>query len=187
MIGSARVNFGWSSKKASHYLWLWSKRDLVQPLGGKSDVFCNRVSQPAPDWPRAAVMAMPSSVLIGMQPLLEAGWITQIPQKPEIAVDESHPIFAITPFLVQPLPPGWFELTRPAVRAFSRGRAMPALPPAWALADMLARQGWEGCSLDPDDLYWDEIGPQEMQSLAEGEWQAMPHEVQEALREAMRR
>ena len=89
---------------------------------------------------------------IVLQPLLEVGWITQIPQKPEIAVDESHSIFAITPFLAHPLPPGWFELTRPAVRAFSRGRAMPALPLAWALADMLARQGWEGCSLDPDDL-----------------------------------
>ena len=36
--------FDWTPKTAAHYLWLWQKQGLVKPLGGKSDVFFNRVA-----------------------------------------------------------------------------------------------------------------------------------------------
>lgn len=29
---------------------------------------------------------------------------------------------------------------------------LPALRPAWALADMIAKDGWDGCGTHPDDI-----------------------------------
>ncbi len=154
------VRFRWTSKTASQYLYLWRQRGLVQPLGGHSDVHANLLKDPVPDWQRAVLMAMPSAVVVGVEALRCVGWTTQIQRRPDIAVNGTHRIFGIDPFVALPRTPEWFEAVRPGIR---RGPpdTLPVLRPAWALADMLQTQGWGKCGLWPDDVYWDEAGEQD--------------------------
>lgn len=147
------LRFGWTTKNASQYLYLWKRAGLVQPFGGHSDVYANLVVQPKPDWDSAAVMAMPSAVLVGVEALRRHGWVTQIQQEPEIAVRATGSCFSTPLFVVTALPDRWFEAVK-AGRDRSQG-ALPCLRPAWALADMLARQGWDGCGIQPDDIDWE--------------------------------
>ena len=58
------VRFQWTSKTASHYLYLWKRRGLVASLGGHSDVFANLVVGREPDWEAGLRLAMPSAVLV---------------------------------------------------------------------------------------------------------------------------
>ncbi len=150
--GDATILFGWTSKAASHYLWLWSKQNLVKALGGHSDVYANMVMDRNPDWAAATLKAMPSATIIGIESLRRAGWTTQIPARPEIAVTAAAPSYAIHPYEVSVLPPAWFERMNPLC---DRTHALPALPPVWALADLIVRHGWGRFGLDPDDIETD--------------------------------
>lgn len=141
------VRFQWTSKTASQYLYLWKRRGLVQPLGGHSDVFANLLVQPQPDWEAALRLAMPSAVVVGVEALRRAGWTTQVPSRPEVAVQVGQPRFALDRFDLQPRPADWFEASRPGIREHG-------LQPAWALADMLKAAGWRDMGLQPDDLDW---------------------------------
>lgn len=150
------VRFQWTSKTASHYLYLWKRRGLVAGLGGHSDVFANLVVGREPDWEAALRLAMPSAVVVGVEILRRAGWTTQIPFRPEVAVNSAAPTYQVENFNVRPRPPGWFKLLAPGiVRPYARG--VSQLSPSWALAEMIRSDGWGACGLAPDDIYWDEV------------------------------
>lgn len=150
------IRFQWSSKTASQYLYLWRRRGLIQPLGGHSDVYANLLLAPHPNWEKAARLAMPSATLIGLESLRRAGWITQIVQRPQVAVSMLDRRYAIEPYEVVTRPPSWFECCRAAI--LRQGpEALPVLHPAWSLIDLLKHEGWQRCGLDPDDLDWESI------------------------------
>jgi hypothetical protein len=149
------VRFAWSSKTASQYLYLWKKRGLVSSLGGHSDVFANLLRNPDPDWELAARMAMPSAILIGVEVLRRAGWTTQIPRVPTIAVKASGKCYATPHFQVERRSAAWFDTVKGHSERSSDG--LPSLSPAWALADLLARRGWLRAGIDPDDLDLSEV------------------------------
>jgi hypothetical protein len=163
--GDLTRRFGWTSKTASQYLYLWKRRDLVQGLGGHSDVYANLLTERHPDWEEAVVMAMPSAVLVGIEALRRAGWTTQLVQRPTIAVKSGHPLFKTEHFEVLARDPRWFEQVAPGIDG-SPDERLRILRPAWALADLLHRDGWEHCGLSPDDIEWAEA------ARAERDWRA---------------
>lgn len=151
------TRFQWDSKTTSHYLYLWKRRKLVQALGGHSDVFANLLISPNPNWEKALLMAMPSAVLVGVEVLRRAGWVTQIPDRPNIAVNPQQPVFKSDIYTIEPRDPAWFATVAKGINpqtspGINHTGAVPALLPAWALADMLNREGWGACGLWPDDL-----------------------------------
>jgi hypothetical protein len=154
------IRFGWTSKNASQYLYLWKKRGLVQALGGHSDTFANLIVQPQADWEEGLRHAMPSAVIVGVEALRRRGWTTQIQARPDVVVQESLPVYTLNRFNVSARPAAWFEASR-------KGIANGALAPAWALADMLAREGWGACGLAPDDIEWGAIKERDR-----GQWTA---------------
>jgi hypothetical protein len=144
------IRFQWTSKAASQYLYLWKRRGLVQALGGHSDVFINLLTNPNPDR-KAVSMAMPSAVIVGIEALRLAGWTTQVPRRPAIAVNAKQSVFRIDDFEVLPRDPAWFETINHGLQG-ERVSGLLVLRPAWALADMLRTHGWGGCGLWPDDI-----------------------------------
>jgi hypothetical protein len=154
------VRFQWSSKTASHYLYLWKRRNLVAGLGGHSDVFANLVVSREPDWEAALRVAMPSAVLVGVEVLRRAGWTTQIPFRAEVAVSSAEPTYQVEHFDVKPRPPGWFKLLAPGMVRPSP-RAPATLTASWALAEMIRSEGWGACGLAPDDIYWGQVTEQD--------------------------
>jgi hypothetical protein len=160
------IRFQWTSKAASQYLYLWKRRGLVRGLGGHSDVYANLLTNPAPDWGKAVMAAMPSAVTIGVEALRQAGWTTQVPHRPTVAVNAKQSVFRIEPFEIAARDPKWFESARAGIHG-DRALGLPTLRPAWALADMLRTQGWGKCGLQPDDIEWDQVGDND-----EADWQA---------------
>ncbi|THF67263.1 hypothetical protein E6C76_02480 [Pseudothauera nasutitermitis] len=160
------IRFQWTSKAASQYLYLWKRRGLVQGLGGHSDVYANLLTNPRPDWEKAVLTAMPSAVAIGIEALRQAGWTTQVPHRPSVAVNARQSVFNVAPFEIVARDPKWFEAARSGIQG-DRALGLPVLRPSWALADMLRTHGWGKCGLWPDDIDWDEIGEQD-----EADWQA---------------
>ncbi len=145
------VRFQWASKTASHYLYLWKKRGLVQELGGRSDVFANLLVNRLPNWDAALRMAMPTALVMGVEALRRAGWTTQVPSRPEVAVGAWQPVFKSLWHEVHPCTQAWFDLVHAGVQ-LGAGGDLAHLRPAWALADMLHTHGWGACGLQPDDL-----------------------------------
>lgn len=160
------VRFQWTSKTASQYLYLWKRRKLVEELGGHSDVFANMLMTREPNWEQALLLAMPSALLIGVDALRQAGWTTQILQRPAIAVDARQSLFSVTRFEVVARGPKWFDAVQPGVVRESRD-ALPRLAPAWALADLMQGGPWGSFGLWPDDIEWHMVTPAD-----EAQWQA---------------
>lgn len=154
--GDLTRRFGWSSKTASQYLYLWKRRGLVQAFGGHSDVYANLVASRHPDWEKALMMAMPSAVLVGIEALRRAGWTTQVPQRPTVAVEAGRPMFKTSYFDVISRTPRWFDQVAPGILGESPGD-LRALRPAWALADHVRDSGWERGELSPDDIEWSQV------------------------------
>jgi hypothetical protein len=154
--GDLTRRFGWSSKTASQYLYLWKRRGLVQAFGGHSDIYANLLASRHPDWERALIMAMPSAVLVGIEALHRAGWTTQVPQHPTVAVKAGHPVFKTGHCNVVTRTPRWFDQVAPGISVDSP-EDLRALRPAWALADHLQNDGWERGGLSPDDIEWSHI------------------------------
>jgi hypothetical protein len=163
--GDLTRRFAWTSKTASQYLYLWKRRGLVQGLGGHSDVYANLLAGRHPDWEAAAVIAMPSAVLIGIEALRRAGWTRQVTHPPALAVKAGCPVFKTDRFHIAMRDARWFERVAPGIEGESRD-GLRALRPAWALADLLRETGWEGTELSPDDIEWPEV------SRAERDWRA---------------
>ena len=147
------VRFGWTSKTASQYLYLWKQRKLVGELGGHSDIFTNLVTCRSPDWETVLPLAMPSSVIIGLEALRREGWITHIPTRPTVAVNTSEKVFKTDCFEVVKKPQLWFDQTRAARKNHDK-RVLTWLPAAWALADLLKNGQWGEFGLWPDDIDW---------------------------------
>lgn len=163
--GDLTRRFGWTSKTASQYLYLWKRRGLVQGLGGHSDVYANLLANRHPDWEGAVVMAMPSAVLVGIEALRRAGWTTQLVQRPTLAVKFGHPMFKTDHFDLVTRDLQWFEQVAPGIEG-SVGEGLRTMRPAWALADLLHHTGWEHSGLSPDDIEWPQA------ASAERDWRA---------------
>lgn len=156
------VRFQWTSKAASQYLYLWKRRGLVRGLGGHSDVYANLLANPNPNWEKALLAAMPSAVVTGIEALRQAGWTTQVPHRPTVAVHAKQSVFNIDPYEIVKRDAKWFEETRGGIVG-DRADGLPVLRPAWALADMRTEQDWGDCGLWPDDIEWSEITAQDEQ------------------------
>lgn len=156
------VRFQWTSKAASQYLYLWKRRGLVRALGGHSDVYANLLTNPNPNWAQALLAAMPSAVVIGIESLRQAGWTTQVPQRPAVVINAKQPVYSIEPYEVMVRNAEWFDAARAGISSDSVN-GLPVLKPAWALADMLRDQGWGTCGLWPDDIAWSETTEQDEQ------------------------
>ena len=162
------TRFGWTSKTASHYLYLWKRRRLVAGLGGHSDVFANLLMTHAtagPDWEAALRAAMPSAVVMGVEALRRAGWTTQVPARTGVAVDAAQAVYKTPYFDLALRRADWFACTR-AGCVLAAG-ALPVLKPAWALADLLQNADWGDLGLWPDDIEWSALTPQDSET-----WQA---------------
>lgn len=164
--GDLTRRFGWTSKSASQYLYLWKRRGLVQSLGGHSDVYANLLASLHPDWERAVVMAMPSAVLVGIEAMRREGWTTQVTRRPSLAVKTGDPVFKTNRFEVLRRTPRWFDQVAPGIAGDSQGN-LRVLRAAWALADQLTHGGWEQGGLAPDDIDWAQIS-----SADERDWRA---------------
>lgn len=154
--GDLTRRFGWTSKNASQYLYLWRRRGLVQALGGHSDIYSNMLVSRHSDWDRALIMAMPSAVLIGIEALRREGWTTQVPQRSTVAVKSGLPVFKTDRFEVITRAPRWFNRIAPGIVSGSWDE-LPVLRPAWALADQLKDLGWGRGGLTPDDIEWPQV------------------------------
>ncbi len=163
--GDLTRRFGWTSKTASQYLYLWKRRGLVQGLGGHSDVYANLLASRHPDWEGAVVIAMPSAVLVGIEALRRAGWTTQLVQRPTVAVKSGYPVFKTEHFDVVSRDPRWFDQVAPGIEG-SPDEGLRSLRPAWALADLLHPAGWKHSGLSPDDIEWSQA------ASAERDWRA---------------
>ncbi|WP_332775387.1 hypothetical protein [Polaromonas sp.] len=160
------VRFQWTSKTASHYLYLWKRRRLVAEFGGHSDVFANLLVNRQPNWEKALLTAMPSAVVLGIEALRLAGWVTQLPSRPAVAVNARQSVFKTERFEITPRDPKWFDAIRAGIIG-DRREGLPTLAPAWALADLLREFGWGTCGLWPDDIEGSGITPQD-----EDHWKA---------------
>ena len=154
------VRFGWTSKAASQYVYLWKKRNLVKALGGHSDVYVNMLRTEHPNWEKAVLMAMPKALVIGIEALRQAGWTTQIPQRPTLATAKWEVVYSTDPYEMIPKDESWFALVRPGMPG-GRTTGLPTLRPAWALADLLKDAEWGDMGLWPDDIVADAITPQD--------------------------
>lgn len=160
------VRFQWASKTASHYLFLWKNRGLVASLGGHSDVYANLVVNPRPNWEAAVRLAMPTAIVMGIEVLRRAGWTTQIPVLPTIAVNSARPTYQVQHFEVAKLEPRWFKQITPGIRTEGPD-SLPALAPAWALADLVSRRGWGNFGIEPDDIDWGAISDEDQQDWSD--------------------
>lgn len=150
--------FGMTAKAASQYLYLWKKQGHVVALGGHSDVWANLVVDLAPDWEAAVLMAMPSAVVVGIEPLRRAGWTTQIPARPQVAVNARQRRTQTDHFEIDFRGARWFTASEAGIVRTQHG-TLRALTPAWALADMLRQEDWGDFGLQPDDIEWHEVTP----------------------------
>ncbi len=179
------LRFGWSSKTASQYVYLWRRAGLVEPFGGHADVFANRIVAGDPDWEVALAMAMPSALIVGIEPIRRAGWTTQIPARPQVAVHASSALYSTVHFVIDRRDADWFDRVKDGVVRGENGRA-PALSAPFALADLISREGWGACGLDPDDLDTHDLRTSDRAQLARamramgvtdpvlGDWSAPP-------------
>lgn len=152
------MRYQWTAKTASQYLYLWKQKGLVAPLGG-GDVYANLVKAPNPNWEEALLMAAPSAKIIGLEVLRRVGWITQIQARPSVAISPLDGAFTSPRFTVERRDARWLlQVRRGKALIAGVGRVKaPQLAPAWALADLLKREGWGGCGIQPDDLYLDDM------------------------------
>ena len=148
------VLFGWKSATASSYLANWRKAGLIKSLGGRSDVHMNLVRSPHTNPELALRRAFPQAVLVGVDRLRAAGWTTQIPALPEVAITLTSSRYNIDGFTLAVRTDKWFQIVKPGVDKVADG--IDRLRPAWALADMISRaqdrrvrHAW---LLDPDDI-----------------------------------
>jgi len=99
-------------------------------------------------------MVMPSAVISGLEVLRRAGWITQIPYLITVTVNAAQRVCHVDRFEVSVQGPEWFDVMAAGMQS-GEGVALPSLAPAWALADLVHREGWCDCGVGPDDIYWD--------------------------------
>lgn len=149
--------FGWDSKTAAHYMWLWGNQGLVRSLGGKSDVFFNLVADHrATDHLEQAIRrAMPGAVVGARSVLHAAGVTTQRPGMLDILVRPDERVVSIDEDLatVEPRSLRWWTAID-MTRSIDPGdeERLARLRPGAAIADSALSR-----ILAPDDLDFDEV------------------------------
>lgn len=131
------VLFGWKSAIASSYLAQWRKAGLVKSLGGRSDVHMNLIRNPQANIEQALRRVYPNAIKVGVDRLRAAGWTTQIPARPEVAIAPTTSRYRIEAFELVTRPEKWFQTVKPGTEKAPDG--IDSLKPAWALADMISR------------------------------------------------
>jgi len=164
------MRFGFSSKTASQYLYMWQKKGLVEGLGGRSDVWANLLVDRRPNWEYAIRIAMPSSIIIGIEALRRAGWTTQIPARPTVAVNSNERYYRVNRFNTQPRSARWFKESNAGIQRPEYIGDLPMLSPGWALADLLREKEWGKFGLHRDDIEWEEVTPKD-----EEDWEHACH------------
>lgn len=155
------VRWGWSSSQTSNYLVAWQRAQHVRALGGHSDVYMNLVVQPLANTEQALRFALPQAVFVGAHVLREAGWTTQIVQRPQVAVPAAGPRWTLRDYELSPRSGNWFSRCHAAIDRHPQ--AVSRLDAGWALVDMIDRAvsacGRRGAArvadawlLAPDDL-----------------------------------
>lgn len=160
-VADLTIRLGWAPQTALRQLFLWKKLGQVKGLGGQSWIFANLAADQYPDWELGLRMIMPTAVVIGIEVLRRAGWTTQIPYVATVAVSSAQRIHQVERFNVCAQSPQWFELINPGIRREDEDVALAHLAPAWALADLIKREGWCDGGLGPDDIYWDSVSKQD--------------------------
>ena len=137
------------------YLSRWKAKGWVEQAGPRSGIYFNLLANPlAANEHRvgALLMAYPSALLMGESVLHAAGWITQIPQQVHVAVEKRRSYVQLNGIALHPKPLDWFKtvaILQPKQARFNTF-GLRSLPPAWALADLLADPlAWHP---DADDL-----------------------------------
>jgi hypothetical protein len=154
-VADLTIRLGWAPQAALRQLFFWKKQGQVKGLGGQSWIFANLFADQYPDWELGLRMIMPTAVVVGIEVLRRAGLTTQIPYVATVAVSSAQPIHQVERFEVAAQSPQWFELMSPGIRR--EEVALAHLAPAWALADLISREGWCHCGLGPDDICWDYV------------------------------
>lgn len=155
-IAELTLRLGWKPKVALRELYRWNRQGLVGYLGGDSGVYANLVVSEYPDWEMGLRMVMPTAIVSGLEVLRRAGWITQIPYLITVTVSAAEQVYQVDRFAVTVQGHEWFDAMAPGMRS-GEGVALPSLAPAWALADLVHREGWCDCGVGPDDVYWDYV------------------------------
>jgi len=153
-LADLTLRLGWNPRLAQEQLYRWRRQGLVCGMGRQSGVYANLVVSRYPDWEMGLRMVMPTAVVSGLEVLRRAGWITQIPYLVTVSVSTADRVCPVDRFKVSVEGPEWFDAVAPGVRS-GEGVALPSLAPAWALADLVRREGWCDCGVGPDDIYWD--------------------------------
>ena len=153
-VADLTLRLGWKPRFAQERLYRWSLQGVVCGLGGQSGIYANLIVSKYPDWEMGLRMVMPTAVVSGLEVLRRAGWITQIPYLTTVSVSAAHRVCPVNRFEVNIEGPEWFDVVAAGIRS-GEGVALPSLAPAWALADLVRREGWCDCGVGPDDIYWD--------------------------------
>jgi hypothetical protein len=153
-VADLTLRLGWKPRFALQELYRWNRQGVVYGLGGQSGIYANLVVSKYPDWEIGLGMVMPSAVISGLEVLRRAGWITQISYLITVTVSAAQRVCQVDRFEVNVQGPEWFDVMTAGMRS-GEGVALPSLAPAWALADLVRREGWCNCGVGPDDIYWD--------------------------------
>lgn len=155
-VADLTLRLGWKPRVAKEQLYRWSCEGIVFSLGSQCGVYANLIVSKYPDWEMGLRMVMPTAVVSGLEVLRRAGWITQIPYLITVTVSAAHRVCEVDRFGVNVQAPEWFDAVAAGIRS-GEGVALPSLAPAWALADLVWREGWCDCGVGPDDIYWDQV------------------------------
>jgi hypothetical protein len=165
-IADLTLRLGWKPRFALQELYRWNRQGVVSGLGGQSGVYANLIVSRYPDWEMGLRMVMPSAVISGLEVLRRAGWITQIPYLITVTVSAAQRVCKVDRFEVNVQGPEWFDVMAAGMRS-ADGVALPSVAPAWALADLVRREGWCDCGVGPDDIYWDFVTMSDERDWAE--------------------
>jgi hypothetical protein len=140
----------------------WKSYGMIAEAGPRLGRYYNLVVEPnAPELMRGDVVRAEfgAAIVIGLTVLHDRHWTNQIPAALSVAVPPSRTRPQINGVATYVRPPEWYAMVRAAVVAGERGPYdLYALPPEWALADML-KHGDCRHGLQPDDV---EVPEEEM-------------------------
>lgn len=149
---SMAQQFGWTPAQVDTALWRWRQHGHVRSFGRTGHHFNLVVDPDSPVRYGNAVMRQlfPSAHLGHLTVLHDEGWTTQIPSETHVYVMRRRSQPRLPGYRLHPRSQRWFTIARGAAEHEQPQRALPALPPAFCLADAIARNDLAG--LDPDDF-----------------------------------
>jgi hypothetical protein len=160
-LNSLSLRMGRPKNEVLVYLDRWKRKQWVRAAGKRSGYYYNIFRNPDAGHRQIDVVhsLYPSAVLIAESVLHLTGWTTQIPAKPVVAILSRGSVVPVDGVEIQTRPQSWYVKLSPLFVKPSAERGggealtaygIPALPPAYALADMWRSSGnWHP---DPDDL-----------------------------------